>query len=170
MNRQIRSKLYGCLGFAVLVSMAASIGAHRQHISWTQIEYNAEAGVVEISHRLHEHDLHGLLKQLTGREGELARMEDRAKIATYVAERFFIQVDLLVQSPALLGAELSGPYLFVYQEVKVTTAPSIITLSSSMLMDVFDDQVNMINVVTSSGVETLELDQDSGEQRIELPD
>ena len=93
--------------------------AHRQHISWTGVEWNQETRNLEVVHRIHEHDAQLLLAWQLDKPVDLTRLQDRALFAIYVEDHFKLLItdnDELAGALKLLGAELEDSYILVFQE------------------------------------------------------
>jgi hypothetical protein len=148
---------------ALLLTAAGQVQAHRQHMNWTTITWNAESLQLEVEHRLHEHDAQLILGKLQEKLPNVARTADRARVALYVAERFSLA--LTDQGPAsleLVGAELDGSMLFVYQTLSLEKIPAALTISTHILMDVYPDQINKVNIDITRPTQTLTFNQQSG--------
>jgi hypothetical protein len=154
-----------CLSLVVglLLGAAGQVQAHRQHINWTSITWNPTSQQLEIEHQLHEHDAQLILGKLQQALPDLLRTTDRARVALYVAERF--SLTLADQNPApleLIGAELSGSMLFVYQSMTLASAPEALTISTRILMDLYPDQINKVNIDITQPTQTLSFNRQSG--------
>jgi hypothetical protein len=145
--------------------------AHRQHISWTAVEWNQETQNLEVVHRIHEHDAQLLLAQQSNRPVDLTRLQDRALLAIYVEDHFNLLISDKTTSTKvlkLLGAELEDSYILVFQELKLDKPPTSMTLHASLLMDLFPDQINMINIKVNEPVTTLKFQLDDEVVEVEL--
>ena len=160
--------------FAVLIASgiiySPLAAAHRQHISWTAVEWNQETQNLEVVHRIHEHDAQLLLARQSNTPVDLTRLQDRALLAIYVEDHFNLLISdnttstttsttTLTTSSSkvlkLLGADLEDSYILVFQELKLDQPPTSMTLHASLLMDLFPDQINMINIKVNEPVTTL---------------
>jgi hypothetical protein len=147
------------LGVAVLFA-ATLAQADRQPLGLTTIKRSPTSGAVEIIHRLHTHDAElGLNTLLDQRIVSLDTLEGRARFALYVESRFVVAsvADGNVGAPLaleLIGAELDGQYLLVYQELR-GDFPATVAVRSDILRDVFPEQVNQVNIAVGGDVRTL---------------
>jgi hypothetical protein len=157
--------------FAVLITSgiiySPLAAAHRQHISWTAVEWNQKTRNLEVVHRIHEHDAQLLLAQQSNKPVDLTRLQDRALLAIYVENHFNLQISNNTESTPtstkvlkLLGAELEDSYILVFQELKLDKPPASMTLHASLLMELFPDQINMINIKVNEPVTTLKFHLD----------
>lgn len=150
--------------FAILlfcaIAMTATAFAHRMPGSLSTIKTNPASGTIEIIHRLHNHDAEqGIVTVLGDRSITLEQLVGRAHLALYVEERFIIAaiVDGKIGAPLeleLIGAELDGEYVLVYQELK-GALPAEIAVRNDILRDVFPEQVNQVNIATAGEVRSL---------------
>ena len=151
-----------CLGFPQEGS------AHRQHLSWSTIEWNEQAKVLEITHRVHAHDASAWLTAQSNAEVDITDIEQQARFALYCAERFKIQHSQNWQEPELLGAELKGNFLLTYQQLSLTAAPASLFFETTILMDLFDDQEHVVNTVSASGTKSLSFNMQNTYQGVQL--
>lgn len=83
----------------------------------------------------------------------------RAKLALYVEDRFSIAPFADGRPGArlpleLLGAELDGEFVLVYQEFS-GELPAAIAIRDDILRDVFPEQINHVNVATGGEVRSV---------------
>jgi hypothetical protein len=161
--------------FAVLIAScniySPLAAAHRQHISWTGVEWNQETRNLEVVHRIHEHDAQLLLARQLNKPADLTQLQDRALFAIYVEDHFKLLITDNTASTEvlkLLGAELEDSYILVFQELKLEKPPASMTLHASLLMDLFPDQINMINIKVNDPVRTLKFQLDDEVIEVEL--
>ena len=146
-------------GITILCVAVASF-ADRQPGSLSTVKINAATGNVEIIHRLHNHDAElGIIAILKDRSLTMDQLVGRAQLALYIEERFTIAVTDgdEVGAPLaleLLGAELDGEYVLVYQEFS-GTFPATVAVRNDILRDVFPEQVNHVNIAIDGTVRSL---------------
>jgi len=151
-------------GILLLCLLLPSAHAHRQHFSWTSIIWDAESTTFNIEHRTHEHDAARLLRGLKKGESDITTMEAQARFALYISDHFNIYAEDVKLEPNLLGAELIGNQLFVYQQLNLTTLPAQLGFETDILMDLFQDQIHIINLEVTNRVQTLKYDRQSQRQ------
>lgn len=148
------------LVLCLLLAVAWPSAAHRMPGSLTTVEYNPATDRVEIVHRLHAHDAElGVGTLLDEPDFSFDDLEDRATLALYVEKRFALaawaggeggeQITL-----SLVGAELEGDWIFVYQEY-AEALPAEFAVRDDILRDVFPAQANQVNVSLAGSVRTL---------------
>jgi hypothetical protein len=149
-----------CLHAILALALAASAHADRQPGSLSTIKTNPTSGNVEIIHRLHNHDAElGVMTIYADRTLTLDQLRGRAQLALYVEERFFIAglVDGEIGAPLeveLIGAELDGEFVLVYQELK-GELPLQLAVRNDILRDVFPEQVNHVNISVAGKIRSL---------------
>lgn len=145
---------------AAMLCVAAVTLADRQPGSLTTIKRGVTSGNIEIIHRLHNHDAElGVITVLKDRRLSIDQLVGRAQLALYVEERFTLATTEggSIGTPLeleLIGAELDGEFVLVYQEFK-GEMPAQIAVRNDILRDVFPEQVNHVNIALGSGVRSL---------------
>jgi len=153
----IRRKLL--VGIAMLCIAMPSI-ADRQPGSLSTVKLNAATGNVEVIHRLHTHDAElGIIAILKDRSLTMDQLVGRAQLALYIEDRFTVAATdgNEIGAPLdleLLGAELDGEYVLVYQEFR-GTFPAAVAVRNDILRDVFPEQVNHVNIALGGSVRSL---------------
>jgi hypothetical protein len=154
-----------CTTLAFLLLAVAPASAHRMPGSLSTIKANPVTGVIEIIHRLHNHDAElGLATLLGDRTFTLETLVGRAQLALYVEDRFTVagvedgsQGEPLALE--LVGAELDGEFVLVYQEFH-GELPATVAVRDDILRDVFPDQVNHVNIAVGGEVRSLTFSED----------
>ncbi len=150
-------RVAGIMLLCVAVAAAASASAHRSKSALTTIERNPVSGRIEIVHSLHWHDAELGLAESTGiARLSLTTVESQARLALYVEERFGLADAKTSQvlPLELVGAEVSGDYVMVYQEL-AADLPAALAVRHDVLRDVFPEQVNQVNLLQASKVRSL---------------
>lgn len=127
--------------------------AHRAKAALTVVRWNASGKELEVEHKLHAHDAEVALSQQAGiATPDLSRLEDQAKLALYVEARFSLTPPGGQPLPLkLLGAELQGDHIFIYQELVLQAPPKGLVVENRILRDVFRTQVNQVNFDMAGG-------------------
>ena len=140
--------------------VAALAFAHRMPGSISTVKRSASGDVIEIIHRLHSHDAELGVAAVLGKGNiSLEDLVGRAQLALYVEERFRIAdfVDGRVGDRLaleLIGAELDGEFVLVYQEF-AGDLPVQLAIRDDILRDVFPEQVNHVNVALGGEVRSV---------------
>jgi hypothetical protein len=148
-----------------MLLIATTTSAHRMPGSLSTIKTNPNTGGIEVIHRLHNHDAElGVITILNDRSITLEQLVGRAQLALYVEERFLLAPieDGSIGTPLeldLIGAELDGEFVLVYQELK-GELPREIAVRDDILRDVFPGQVNHVNIAVGGEVRSLTFRED----------
>lgn len=173
MNERVDRILFraACLGSAILLS-SSFLHAHEQKTALTDIFFNERTGHLEVAHRFSIHDAEHTLRKATELREDLVRSGGaQESFAEYVANRFSLKAgDGRPLRLALVGQELDGGYLWVYQEVPLSdlAATSFFVLNT-ILHDVVEGQRNTVNVRNRARVSTLVFEAGAGEKFYEAP-
>jgi hypothetical protein len=142
--------------------------AHRQHLSWSTIEWNAQANVLEITHRVHAHDASAWLSAKSNIDITITDIEQQAKFAHYCSKNFKLRNGRQWQMLELLGAELQGNYLLTYQQLSLDSPPTTLSYRVSILMDYFGDQDHVVNTILNGQTTTLSFDLQNTYQDVQF--
>lgn len=142
-----RRRVLALAGMGMVMGVAPTARAHRAKAALTLVRLNRAGGVLEVEHTLHAHDAEMALNQIVKMPTpDLSQLEDRARLALYVEARFALT---LPDGPSLalklLGAELDGEEVRVYQEIALATPPDRLSVRNMILRDVFPVQINQVN-------------------------
>ena len=167
MRAKIRRRCHSLLAVAAL-GLAFSSDAHREPGSLTTISWNQASGKTEIIHRLHSHDAElGVSEVLNLGNLSVLELEGRANIALYVEERFQIAGNSGAIVMDLVGAELVGDHVLVYQELP-GQLPGKIRVLDGILRDIYPTQINQVNITDGEVVHSLAFGDDDGWQEYEF--
>ncbi|MEM1194071.1 MAG: DUF6702 family protein [Pseudomonadota bacterium] len=121
--------------------------AHEQKVAITEILFNANSGNVEIAHRLYLHDAEHAVQDQWGKADLMSDPEDLQNLALYTRGNFFLWLDGQQVTPAPVGVEVDGPYVWVYDELPIPENKiRTITIDNTILRDVWEAQANLVNV------------------------
>lgn len=149
------------LGLSVLLpapftSTTETIPPHEFHLSKCLIEYNAKEAAIQISLHLFIDDMEEALRRMgadklficTDKEAE----ETERHLTRYLLQHFRLEIDGKLLVPGFLGKEPTEDLSGMWCYLEVTGVPAIeqLTITNEILMDVFDDQKNLVNVIGPS--------------------
>ena len=161
------------VGLLAGLCLSLAVSAHRMPLGMTTVTYNPVTDSVEIVHRLHRHDAEQAMQQVIAEPAvDLMEIAVQARLALYTEAHF--QIARVVEGKPgralaleLVGAELEGDYVLVYQELP-GPLPSEIAVRNDILRDLFPSQVNRVNVSTDAGVKSLVFQQDDSWHQLSL--
>ncbi|MFT6433379.1 MAG: hypothetical protein ACJAVI_001421 [Candidatus Azotimanducaceae bacterium] len=142
--------------------------AHRQHLSWSTIEWNANAKVLEITHRVHAHDASAWLTAQSKVDIAITDIEQQAKFALYCSKTFKLRNGQQWQTLELVGAELQGNYLLTYQQLSLDLAPTSLSYRATILMDFFSDQEHVVNTILENQTTSLNFNLQNTYQDVKI--
>lgn len=135
----------------VIAALAPAAFAHRYHTSVTRLEYNTEETSVEITVQTFADDLEAALSKRTGSKAAGNIRLDGSKKADAMVFDYLRSVFQLKSGNATgelqwIGMELKGHSAWIYLQTKAPVNLSKASLSNALLFDLFEDQVNIVNV------------------------
>ena len=134
---------------AGLLALAPPALAHRALSVLTLVEWSEPDKAVQVTHRIHGHDAEVGLAAVGAAPAtalDITQARTQAMAALYIEERFKITVGGKPLALAMVGAEMDGDFLVVYQEAKMSAPPAELSITDGILRDVFDTQANLVNV------------------------
>jgi hypothetical protein len=153
--------------FLLVVTQA---GAHQQKEAITRVLFNPRTSNIEVMHRFLLHDAEHAVKKLRNSDADILGSEtDREFFSEYVHANFTMADQdgrHLLLSP--VGNEIEGRFLWVYSETPIPQDVESLTLSHSALLDLWSQQVNLVNVERDGKVRSATFMQGSRELTIEL--
>lgn len=157
------------LSFALLLAVSVvntSLGHRVPHC--VTIIKAVEAGF-QVTHRLHEHEaLLGAATLEPNRRLSVDSLETQALIALYVEQHFeLFDAEENKLSLSLLGAEVDGDTIFVFQE-SAQALPTTLSIRNTMLLDEVPDQSNLVNIEDNNGIRSLSFSTTQRVQTIAL--
>ncbi|MEM7099424.1 MAG: DUF6702 family protein [Pseudomonadota bacterium] len=147
----------------VLSVLAKPCFAHTLAQTTTQMIWQPDTKLLQVTHALHLDDVLVLMADLGNPEGEMT-VEMQAKLMYYLESKFQVKVgdELLTLEP--LGAQLDGDFLWLYQEVELTTPEPGISVDIRLLHEYYPQQSHHLNFQIGTDTRSLFLgiDQPSG--------
>lgn len=139
----------------MLTALTVSAFAHREPGILTTIEWNNSIERTEIIHRIHTHDAElGVAMVDNLPLLSVGNTEGMARIALYVENHFSILSEEGSLDIELVGAELIGDYIFVYQEW-IDPLPTNIFIKNEILREIYPLQINQVNIISEGNIRTL---------------
>lgn len=159
----------------VLLAGVAGAFAHQLKAALTTVRTNPRTELVEVVHRFYVHDAEQALPLLLGpgAAGGSDLYDDpaaRLRFALYVHEAFRLSANDTALPLDLLGAEIEGEHLWIYQIGPVPAADArTLQVHQPALQELWPDQVNQVNVRLRGPVRTLEFRAGDAPGTLALP-
>jgi len=158
------------LAFLIALLLAVPAAAHQQKITLSTVSHNPRTDMLEIVHRIILHDAEHALKALGKDAPDIVNdLESRRAFARYVAKRFTVKREGEPVVLTLLGTEIDGGNLVVYQEAPSPGPGVELLVNSQILMDIWFKQENRVNLGAGTEVETLVFADSGQAQYARLP-
>lgn len=152
------------IGGVVALTVAAPALAHRLARTETEIRI-AQDGAVTVIHVYHLQDAQSALFQAKLiNQPDLSSLRARAKLALYTQEQFTIAASGVPATLEIIGAEIEGDSVYIYQEGQI--GDGTLTIDARMLRDLIKNQSNSVNVVRNGPTTTLEFSGDDGPKQV----
>ena len=166
-----------CLRALVVLSVAALIttsgvvrtaSAHKFHASFVQVDYNAKTQSAEITLRTFPDDLEAILTRRAGKSVALERKDEAGALAlAYLRDTFQLQSARGVRATLTwVGMDAGVDSAWLYFEAKLPGGLSGARLSDQYFFDLFDDQVNVVNLRDGDNKQSLTFERGGGFQTV----
>jgi hypothetical protein len=138
------------VAFIAPTSLAPRAAAHKFHTSFTEANHNAEAGTLEVTLRTFPDDLESAVRRrapATPTAAKDRKKEFEERVAAYVSETFRVRTaggDPVKISWVGMDAGVDSAWL--YFEARLPANPDALRLRNRFLFDLFDDQINLVNL------------------------
>jgi len=137
----------------LLLSFSALSFAEEKHefyISLSEVRYNLESECYELSLRIFPDDMDRVLEVHNGIRTQLVTELEHALADSLLAD-YLLNVFLLVSNGdrvklTYLGKEAEADVMWCYMESEALDEPSRIGVDNALLCEVFEDQVNVVQV------------------------
>lgn len=136
-----------------LSNATAGEDLHAFHLSKCLIEYNSRESAIQISLHLFIDDTEEALRRqgidklfiCTDKEAESAEQH----LGAYLTKHLRLEIDGKQLVPEFLGKEVTEDYLGMWCYLEITGVDKVqeLVITNEVLMDTFDDQKNLVNVI-----------------------
>lgn len=140
-----------------LLFVAFSLSAHQQKTAISTVLFNPRTENIEIMHRFRVHDAEHAVKEIFGKDADIIdSKKTQQQFGDYVNQRFnLFDSDKQSLPLKMVGVELDGKFLWVYQETTQPTKLDNMTIRHNALRDLWPEQINTINVEGKGKLQTL---------------
>jgi hypothetical protein len=141
--------LVAASGFApprVVPTVASA--AHKFHTSFTEASYNAKEGSLEITLRTFPDDLENILGRRRGRPVRLDRKQEAEPLLlAYLQETFQLKrAGGETVKLSWIGMDAGVDSAWLYFEARMPEGVAGAQLRNQFMFDLFDDQINLVNI------------------------
>lgn len=135
---------------------------HPLHISVVEVNHNAAEKSLEISYKIFTDDFEKILAKNYRTKTDLINPPDRpamdSLVKKYIFSHFSISNNGIPVKLSYLGFEHESEAVYVYVEGLNVASVGKIDLSMNIMYDLFDDQMNIIHIITKGKRESRKLD------------
>lgn len=139
--------------------LSATLLAHQQQESDTSLRFNPRSGNLEIVHRFYAHDAEHAVRHILGKEADLFKSaQTRGQFAAYVHNHFGLKnADGGRVQPELLGEEIEGKFIWVYQEIPGMTVEAVGEVKATFFFDIWPRYQNVVALDLGKNTQALRL-------------
>jgi hypothetical protein len=136
--------------------------AHPLHVSVTEINHNEADKTLEVSCKLFTDDFERMLTQQYKTKVDLINPPDRPAmerlVSDFILKNLSVKADGKVTKMTYLGYEKDNDAIYSYFQADDIKAVKKLEISSSILHDLFTDQINLLHVTVSGLRKSYKLD------------
>jgi hypothetical protein len=142
------------------VSIAAAI-YHPYHVSVVEMEHNPKEKTLEVSCKIFTDDFENALVKNFKRKIDLTRPAEKAAmdsmVKKYVLNHLQLRVNDRPVALAYVGFETEKEATYAYVQVENVAAVKKVSLTNSLLYDLFNDEVNIMHLVVGGNRKSVKL-------------
>ncbi|MBI1338665.1 hypothetical protein GC169_00430 [bacterium] len=140
----------------VATLLAPSAFAHRGKTALATVTWNGSSSAIEVVHRIHAEDAEIALAMMSGAAPvPLGDGDTLERLALYVESRFRLSASEGPIDLDTLGAEIEGDSVLVFQIAPRPAPPAELLVDDAIFAELFEAQVNLVNIRFSSRTRTL---------------
>lgn len=152
-----RRKFTACAA-AIIAAPAIPAYAHREKTTLSEVTWNPDSGFLYVTHSFHTHEAEQALYAAgVISSPKFESLRSRAQLALYTETKFSLKTlgndDIALE---LIGAEIDGPDVYVFQQARLTSAPKGLIITCALLRSLIPEQINTVDVRLSSRVVSLD--------------
>lgn len=136
--------------FLMAAGLLSVMPMHDFHASITQIEHSSKSGRLEMAVKVFTDDLEAAIQPVGLPTLHLATAQERAESAAliekYLVEHVAVRADGKAVQMNYLGKETESDATWCYFESRPIDAPHRVEVTNSLLLSLFEDQVNIIHL------------------------
>ena len=155
------------LSLALCAALAPVASAHKYHTSVTRVEYNARERSAEITIQTFTDDLEDILAKRVGRSVRLGADKDADRLVfDYLRSAFELKRGDGSYALRWVGMEVKGETVWLYMLAEIPEGLSKASVRNALLFDLFEDQVNIVNVISDGRKNSLVFKRGDGAREI----
>ncbi len=136
---------------------------HPFYISVCQLDHNPDTGALELSFRLFMDDLELVLETMGAERLRLGTERESEKadiyIGRYLARHVVIETNGQRVNAAFIGKEVDSDAIWCYVEVENVPVLKTMTITNTLFLETFEDQVNLVHVNANGRKKSLVFNQ-----------
>lgn len=146
--------------FILVAIVTSSFALHPIHVSVCDLEFDRKEERLELTMRIFTDDLEQQIRKETGNK-TMDILNPPQEFSTdelfeeYLNRHFKLEVNGAYTSYEYLGHEVEAGSVYCYMMVPEVTELSSLTVFNDILLDIFDDQVNLIHVEVDGDIQTM---------------
>ncbi|MDE2848875.1 MAG: hypothetical protein OXO51_19390 [Gemmatimonadota bacterium] len=145
---------------------------HPFYISVCQVDHNPDTGALEMSFRIFMDDLELALETMGTERLHLGTEREAEKtdlyISRYLARHVVVEINGRHVSAAFLGKEVELDAMWCYVEVGDIPVFETMTMTNTLLLETYEDQVNLVHVNANGQKKSLVFNQQQVTQTLEF--
>jgi len=145
----MKGKKLPIIVFILLLFFFINGTSHKFYVSLCLIDHNSSVNSLEITMKIFTDDLEYAITGSTKPYGlgtEKEPPEADSILFNYIKKNFRIKVDGMLHKPVYIGKEAEQDVIWCYVEIENIRSLSEIEVTNQMLTELFDDQVNLVNI------------------------
>jgi len=157
--------------FFSTVFFLSSLFLHPIHVSVTDIEFNKEVNALQVTSHVFIDDMERQIRldldepYLDITKPGKGRTSDGV-IEPYFRKHFKLTINGKEANYNYLGHEVEAGAIYIYVEVTDVDKLDAIKVYNDILVDLYDDQVNMVHVKVDGKLRSLKLEEDNREDEL----
>jgi hypothetical protein len=152
------------VGVIVLCVMLSSFQLHKFYVGLFQIKYASQKKEVQITARIFVDDLDEALQKEYKQQFHLGTIKEIPQstdfVKKYLAKKVKIKINNTPKSFEFLSSEMNGQTLICYLKIKEVAKISSFEVENSLLMEVYEEQQNIIQMEINGKKQNLLLTSD----------
>ncbi|WP_316735344.1 DUF6702 family protein [Pedobacter aquatilis] len=142
------------LFFIISLFSFKKLEKHPLHVSTTEVNFNQKEKTLEVSCRIFSDDFESILsktyKQKTDLVNPALKNQMDVLVKKYLQSHLLIKANGKPVSMNYIGFEIDHEATNIYLEVEKISAIKTLEVNSSILYDLFDDQMSIVHLVKGS--------------------